>query len=562
MLSFDTNAEVAEQQLQAIIFCVTTFGYIDGDFDLSEKEFIRDYVRTLVQRRVDTALADATPELQAEHLDRWTTHFLEVFEGIDREIGDLFTEAVSHEEDHGAFVYSQLKVRCFEIFEAFDVESQSALLDTVDELVMADGVAHPAEVQFRGELAELLEADLGIELVEEEEEEEERPPVDVEEPEMKLGPRVAHPFFQPFEAHYALDRNHLATQVTSDIQLLDRVKRILDEKRAAGAGRLTGKQTVGDLRGIESFLDGHVHVLSPTPGKVYELTVLGDLHGCYSCLKGAVMQSRFLEKVELYREDPARHPDPKLVLLGDYIDRGRFSYNGVLRAVLELFCAAPDHVYVLRGNHEYYIEVKGDIFGGVKPAEAINSLKPHVPQAVLRRFMHFFDDMPSSLLFDRTLFVHGGIPRDGLIKERWQDLSTLNDPEVRFQMMWSDPSSAEVIPAKLQDASARFAFGRAQCQAFLRRIGCHTLIRGHEKIQEGFRRIYDDSKILLITLFSAGGRDNDDLPANSGYRLVDPMALTLTHRAGRHHIQPWSIDYAGYNDPKFNAFFRSPPELE
>ena len=27
-------------------------------------------------------------------------------------------------------------------------------------------------------------------------------------------------------------------------------------------------------------------------------------------------------------------PEPKLVLLGDYIDRGRFSYNGVLRAVM------------------------------------------------------------------------------------------------------------------------------------------------------------------------------------------------------------------------------------
>jgi len=44
------------------------------------------------------------------------------------------------------------------------------------------------------------------------------------------------------------------------------------------------------------------------------------------------------------------------VLLGDYIDRGRFSYNGVLRAVMQLFLAAPEHVFPLRGNHEYYIQ--------------------------------------------------------------------------------------------------------------------------------------------------------------------------------------------------------------
>jgi hypothetical protein len=30
--------------------------------------------------------------------------------------------------------------------------------------------------------------------------------------------------------------------------------------------------------------------------------------------------------------------------------------------------------------------------------------------------------------------------------------------------------------------SARFCFGRLQAQHFLRRIGCHALIRGHEKI--------------------------------------------------------------------------------
>ena len=30
---------------------------------------------------------------------------------------------------------------------------------------------------------------------------------------------------------------------------------------------------------------------------------------------------------------------------------GYFSFDGVLRAVLALFCALPDHVIVLRGNH-------------------------------------------------------------------------------------------------------------------------------------------------------------------------------------------------------------------
>jgi hypothetical protein len=294
----------------------------------------------------------------------------------------------------------------------------------------------------------------------------------------------------------------------------------------------------------------------------YELTVLGDLHGCYSVLKAALMQADFFAKVNAYNADPENNPYPKLVLLGDYIDRGMFSYQGVLRAVLQIFATVPDHVYVLRGNHEYYVEVKGNIYGGVQPAEAINTLKPHLSVDVFQHYQRLFEAMPSSLLFEKTLFVHAGIPRESLLKERWKDLSTLNDPDLRFQMMWSDPSTADVIPAALQEQSARFPFGRLQSQAFLQRIGCHTMVRGHEKVNEGFKRTYEDDQQLLITLFSAGGKTNDDLPSESGYRTVSPMAMTIRHKNGQSEITPWVVDYERYNDPKVNAFFKYPAEID
>lgn len=159
--------------------------------------------------------------------------------------------------------------------------------------------------------------------------------------------------------------------------------------------------------------------------------------------------------------------------------------------------------------------------------------------------------------------MHGGIPRDRLLKERWRDLSTLNDPDLRFQMMWSDPSAADIVPADLQEKSARFAFGKLQLRAFLQRIGCHTLIRGHEKTNAGFDATYDaDDKARLYTLFSAGGRDNDDLPADSSYRSVTPMALTIQLAPdGAVKVTPWAPDYRAYNDPERNAFFQAPPEI-
>ena len=102
--------------------------------------------------------------------------------------------------------------------------------------------------------------------------------------------------------------------------------------------------------------------------------------------------------------------------------------------------------------------------------------------------------------------------------------------------MWSDPSLADVIPADLQDQASRFAFGRMQFRAFMQRIGAHTMVRGHEKVLGGFQPSYDDDDgARLYTLFSAGGKENGDLPEGSAYRDVTPMELTLT-------IDPEAVD--------------------
>jgi hypothetical protein len=558
MLKFSSDGPTADKQMRAVIFYLTTFGYIDGDFDQSEKDFVRNYIAKLVEHRVHGAVPASDKPLRAELIGKFTTHFHEVFEGIDRQVKELFTEAVAEGEAQDTFVHSKLKLRCFEIFKSFDQSNQEQLMDTINELIQADGHVHPAEEKFRNELAALLDEEMGVTLLEEPAEERN---VAVSSGAAPVAKTENHPFFEQFEHHYTADSVRLREQVAADRKLMDRVITLLKKQQDAGAGRLAGKQTVGEFAGQESFRDGHVHVLPPKPGREYELIVVGDLHGCYSCLKAVLMQSDFFGKVSRFVADPEHNPETKLVLLGDYIDRGMFSYQGVLRSALQLFERAPDHVYLLRGNHEYYIEHEGRVFGAVRPSEAMNTLKPHLSQEVFHHYMELFDALPNMLFFDRMLFVHGGIPRDLLMKQRYKDMSSLNEWDIRFQMMWSDPSSADVIPAVLQEQSSRFPFGRLQSQAFLQRLGCNTLVRGHEKVDEGFRRVYDDPNQLLITLFSSGGYDNKDLPADSSYRSVTPMAMTVKFKDGKSQIIPWKIDYKAYNAPERNKFYQSMPEI-
>src|SRR5450755_4730004 len=106
MLTFSDDPNLAEQQMHAIIFYLTTFGYIDGDFDQKEKEFVRDYIGKLVRTRADTAMQGTDQSAKEEIVGKFTAHFHEVFEGIDQGVKDLFTEAVADKEDQNAFVHS------------------------------------------------------------------------------------------------------------------------------------------------------------------------------------------------------------------------------------------------------------------------------------------------------------------------------------------------------------------------------------------------------------------------------------------------------------------------
>ena len=80
MLTFSQHGPEAEKQMRAVIFYLTTFGYIDGDFDEAEKEYVRDYVKRLVAHRVDSAVDAAEVQLRQELTGKYTAHFLEVFE--------------------------------------------------------------------------------------------------------------------------------------------------------------------------------------------------------------------------------------------------------------------------------------------------------------------------------------------------------------------------------------------------------------------------------------------------------------------------------------------------
>jgi hypothetical protein len=552
MVSFSADARIAELEMRAILFVLVAFAHADGHFDAAEQSFIRDVADQLIARRADESFG-ADHVTRSNVVPQWRAHFYHAITAIDHEVRSAVTESVAVGERAGQFASSLLKLRCYELLQRLGANNRAALLQMVDGLIRADGHVHPNEQRFRDELVALFRDDPTTAA----------PPspysrrgsaMILDEPRARPAKQLDHPFFQGSEHRYSTDPAVFAHQAAADIEVIRQVEARLWEQRARGQGRLASGPTFAAFAGQAPFLDGHVYVAPPQPGREYELLVLGDLHGCYSCLKSAVMQGEFFAKVEAYRAAPERAPFPMLVLLGDYIDRGHLSYDGILRTALRLFLAAPAHVFVLRGNHEHYMILGDRIESPVRPAEAIHSISAIAPRALLDAHLRLFELLPSMLVFDRTLFVHAGIPREDTAAARLETLAGLNDPELRQQMTWSDPSDADHVPIELQRANARFPFGRSQFKRFMARVGCSTMIRGHERVIEGFRTVYGDPEATLLSLFSAGGATNDDLPEASNYREVTPMALTIRHRDGMSRVSPFPIDYARYRDPAVNGF--------
>lgn len=551
MFSFSQDAQAAEHEVRAILFVLLAFGYIDGSFDASEREFVLDVLGKLLDARA-AELFGADEAAKSNALPAWRAHFHHTMVGMEHEIRSWFTESVAQDESAAQFVRARLKLRCYELLERLDEANRARLLAMVDGLMHADGVVHPAESAFRDDLQALLgepPTRLGIPSLSAF-----RTNLVVDEPRTLPVRRAEHPFFSGSEQAYARDAASFARQAAVDIEIIQRVEARLAAQRARGQGRLGSARSFTAFEGEEPFLDQFVAVVPPKPGVAYELLVLGDLHGCYTCLKAALLQADFFGKLEAFRADPARAPHPLVVFLGDYIDRGRYGYDGILRTVLRLYLTAPEHVFVLRGNHEQYVERGGTLISPVWPAESLLSITPFSPKELPAAHMRLFDALPSVLVFERIMFVHAGIPREDTVTTRLHQLSALNDALVRYQMAWSDPSDADFVPLELQKANARFPFGRSQFDTFMAKVGCTAMVRGHERIVEGIRRVYREPGATLFSLFSAGGYSNEDLPSDSNYREVTPTALLIQHKDKMTRVTPFPIAYERYNDPAYNAF--------
>jgi len=141
--------------------------------------------------------------------------------------------------------------------------------------------------------------------------------------------------------------------------------------------------------------------------------VTSDIHGCFS------------EFAELLDKMGGNYKKDRLIILGDYIDRGPQSFE-VVKTVLDLQqMFGSKHIILLRGNHEQmavdYYENGDTSWDFNENGATIDSFIRN--QDDVRYYLDFFRQLPVIYQDDDAIYVHAGInPARDLDKQREYDL--------------------------------------------------------------------------------------------------------------------------------------------
>uniref|UniRef100_A0A5S6Q450 Serine/threonine-protein phosphatase n=1 Tax=Trichuris muris TaxID=70415 RepID=A0A5S6Q450_TRIMR len=211
------------------------------------------------------------------------------------------------------------------------------------------------------------------------------------------------------------------------------------------------------------------------------ITICGDIHGQYYDLE------------ELFKTG-GQVPDTRYLFLGDYVDRGRHSVQTITR-LLTLKARWPEHIFLLRGNHE--TRATSSTYG------FYDECLTKFGNSMLWQFCcDVFQFMPVAAVVNGHFFcVHAGL------SPSVRTISAINTLD-RFcevpqnggfaDLLWSDPE--EVKGFEESPRGAGWLFGRTAAELFMRDNGVKMICRAHQVVMEGYKFIWDN---LLVTVWSA-----------------------------------------------------------
>ena len=190
------------------------------------------------------------------------------------------------------------------------------------------------------------------------------------------------------------------------------------------------------------------------------------------------------------------------LFLGDYVDRGAHSLETIC-LLLALKVEHPEHVHLIRGNHEA-ADINA-LFGF--RLECLERLGEAAGVKAWQRLNELFNWLPLAAVIEgRVLCMHGGIGRSinsiDQIEALQRPLGMEDGGIVLMDLLWSDPTTNDAVEGVQPSprGPGLVTFGPDRVLDFCRNNGLQMIVRAHECVMDGFERFAQGH---LITLFSA-----------------------------------------------------------
>lgn len=218
----------------------------------------------------------------------------------------------------------------------------------------------------------------------------------------------------------------------------------------------------------------------------------------------------------------------RYLFLGDYVDRGHRGIEVIL-LLFALKVAYPDHIHLLRGNHECR-RVNRD-YGFMDECRRRLGVKQFGP--LYDAISQVFNALPiAAIVGDRIFCVHGGLSPHLHSLSQLEAISRpaeIPDSGLIYDLLWTDPAEhRDLLDQEGWGHGVRACtkvFGEWVVEKFLKNHHLNLVVRSHGFAKDGYRSFSDGG---LLTIFSApnycGGK-------NSGaVLLVDELMNTKIHQ--------------------------------
>lgn len=319
-----------------------------------------------------------------------------------------------------------------------------------------------------------------------------------------------------YQSDVTFNNASLANVLRAKIKEFNRVKGTRDDPKGFMADSNTKREEFHKM--LISFCKDLTPIFE-SEGRCLRISspviIIGDIHGN--------LEDLFSIENCLFKSFPLVAKD--YLFLGDYVDRGKWSLECVVY-ILCLKALAPNHVFLLRGNHETRLLQR--TYGFYK--ECINKYDS-LGEDIWELLNGLFDRLPLAAIIDSSIVCcHGGIPSFGSIADIDKAKTEIKDLEefnLGWELVWNDPVNDDTLKdaAKLQNIDNRnklfdrgfvpnkrrgtgYFFDARATDQFLKANGLTHMVRAHEVPKWGYAMWFD---FKLITVFSHShysGTDN------------------------------------------------------